>query len=257
VPTGPHPTFRHPTVSEVVCEIAFERASSQRISASALYELLRGSFPEIQSVGNMTVQIILAQAPAAQPAFASPGLPAPAFRFANSTGDEYVQVSENNFVYDTTRPYPGWASVKRSILGAWETVSPLVAASRITKIGLRYINRITKDERCPRLSDWLRATDDLPSRLVASQGHFFGRIESSPADSELKVITLAQQVADATAPHGAILFDLDRVSMTARGADEIAQELESLHDDIWDVFWPARTAALESKLKGEQNNAGS
>jgi uncharacterized protein (TIGR04255 family) len=257
VPTGPHPTFRHPTISEVVCEIAFERASSQRISASALYELLRSTFPEIQSVGNMTVQIVLAQAPAPQPAFASPGLPAPAFRFANATGDEYVQVSENNFVYDATRSYRGWASVKGSILSAWQTVLPLIATSRITKIGLRYINRITKDERRPHLSDWLCPTDDLPSRLVASRGHFFARIESSPADSELKVITLAQQVADATAPHGAILFDLDRVSMTARAADEISQTLENLHEDVWDVFWPARTAALESKLKGEEDNAGS
>jgi uncharacterized protein (TIGR04255 family) len=251
LPTGPHPTFRYPTISEVVCEIAFERASAQRISVSGLYELLRGSFPEIQSVGNMMVQIVLAQAPAPASPFASPGVPAPAFRFATSGGDEYVQVSENNFVYDATRPYPGWASVKDSILAAWETVAPVVLASRVTKIGLRYINRIAKDKGHPRLSDWLRATDDIPARLVGSHGHFFARIESSPAQAELKVVTLAQQVADASAPYGAILFDLDRVSIDARTTDQIPQGLEYLHDEIWDVFWPARTPALESKLKGE------
>ena len=69
----------------------------------------------MQPVNTMAVQIVIRDASQPQPQ-AAPGFapPAPAFRFATTAGDRWVQISDVSFVYQTTAPYPGWASVKPS-----------------------------------------------------------------------------------------------------------------------------------------------
>jgi uncharacterized protein (TIGR04255 family) len=252
LPREPHPKFPFPTISEVICEIGFRREEADRISATTLLETLRPEYPEIQPVGAVAVQVAIGQTfVTPPPGFAQ--VPSPSFKFASATGDQFVQVSGSNFIYHSARAYPGWDAAKAAILWAWTQVLPRLKPTELTKMGLRYVNKIAKDEPHPHLSDWLRPTDDLPRRLIASKGHFLARVESTSGPTELRLVTLAQLVPDATAPHGAILFDIDRITTERRPATEtaIAETLQTLHDDVWDIFSPARTPTLDAKLQGD------
>jgi len=246
---NPHPRFPNPTIAQATCEIGFVRDLQVKLSSAELYKLLANDFPEIQAVGGMALQIVIGSGPQPAQPPTPPGVPAPTFRFATPTGDQFVQISDSSFIYQTTAAYPGWDSVKASILGLWARMLPAIKPETVTKIGLRYINRIAKDQRRSHLGDWLSASAYIPPVLLASHGHFLSRIEASPGDNDLLLITVAdQELADP--PQGAIIFDIDRIRSQAVDAEpkQVGDVLDNLHEEIWDVFWSSRTPALEEKL---------
>jgi uncharacterized protein (TIGR04255 family) len=179
------------------------------------------------------------------------GVPAAAFRFATTAGDRFIQISEVSFVHQTTAPYPGWAAIKAKILELWGKALPAIQPDTVSKIGLRYVNRIAKDETHSHIGDWLRESDYIPAALTGSRRHFLARIEASPGDDDLLLLTIADQPPAEMAPHGAIMFDIDRMrtESVGTGPNEVGEVLEFLHEDIWNVFWSSRTPALEEKLK--------
>jgi uncharacterized protein (TIGR04255 family) len=187
------------------------------------------------------------------PAPPMPVVPAPAFRFATAAGDKFVQISDTSLIYHSTAKYRGWETVKTSILDTWTKVLPAIKPESVTKIGLRYVNRIAKDAEHPYVGDWLQASDYIPKVLLESRRHFLSRVEASPGDNEVLLITVVNQEA-ADTPQGAIVFDIDRIHSEPVAGDQLADVLETLHDQIWDVFWTSRTPALEEKLKGGGSN---
>jgi uncharacterized protein (TIGR04255 family) len=246
---APHPRFPNPTIAQATCEISFRRDLEAKLSSAELYKLLVDDFPEIQAVGSMALQIIIGSAPQPAPS-PPPGVPAPTFRFATSSNDQFVQISDVSFVYQTTARYPGWDLLKASILDLWTKLLPAVRPDGVTKVGLRYINRIPKDVSHPYIGDWLRASDYIPRVLLSSRRHFLARIEASPSDDGLLLITVAEQAPADNAPHGAVVLDIDRMRAKSIASDptEVGAVLEDLHEEIWDVFWSSRTSALEEKL---------
>jgi uncharacterized protein (TIGR04255 family) len=252
--SDPHPKYPNPTIVEAICEIAFVSTSQERLSSRALYALVGDEFPEMQPIANM-LQIVV------QPGLVFPSVPAPqqpqnaatGFRFGTATNDRFVQVSQNNFVYQIVGgPYEGWDAFKAKLTDLWSTVSGVLKAEQIVKIGMRYVNRIALTDTHPHLSDWLQKSDDLPEALIASRAHFLARIESTPSVDSLKLVTLANQIADSASPRGAILLDIDCLSNEAHEASNelISKKLEILHDNICAVFSSAKTGVLEAKLKG-------
>jgi uncharacterized protein (TIGR04255 family) len=248
----PHPRFPNPTIAQAACEITFNRNSLVKLSTAELYKLFGTEFPEMQPISTVAFQVIMGTPQELQPPTPPPfGVPGATFRFATTAGDRFVQISDVSFVHQTTAPYPGWAIIKAKILELWEKVLPAVQPDAVTKIGLRYVNRIARDEAGSRLGDWLRASDYVPAALTHAHRHFLARIETSPGDDDLLLLTLADQAPADTAPHGAIIFDIDRMRTTSMSTspNEVGEVLELLHEDIWNVFWTSRASALEEKLK--------
>jgi uncharacterized protein (TIGR04255 family) len=244
----PHPRFPNPTIAQATCEIGFNRNLEVKLSSAELYKLVTVDFPEIQAVG-VALQIVIGSGPQPAQMPPPPGIPAPTFRFATSAGDQFVQVSDTNFIYQSTAAYPGWDTLKAAILDLWVRMMPVIKPDGVTKVGLRYINRIAKDEQHPHIGDWLRASAYIPPVLIESRRHFFSRAEASPGDNDLLLITVADQ-APAETPHGAIIFDIDRICSDAIAVDQnvVGNVLERLHEEVWDVFWTSRTHALEQRL---------
>ena len=243
----PHPRFPNPTIAQATCEIGFNRNLQVKLSSAELYKLVAADFPEIQAVGGMAFQIVIESGPL--PAqVPPPGVPAPTFRFATSAGDRFVQISDSGFVYQTTAAYPGWDSVKASILDLWAKMLPVIKPDSVTKVGLRYINRIVKDEQHPHIQDWLSASEYIPPVLLKSRRHFLQRVEVS-RNNDLLLITVAHQELAET-PRGAIIFDIDRICSDEIAVDQkvIGDVLERLHEEVWDVFWTSKTPALEQRL---------
>ena len=149
-------------------------------------------------------------------------------------------------------PPSGWPVLKDRLLAQWRKVHDLVNPEKLIKIGLRYVNRIAKEPNHNHLRDWLRPSDELPPSLIASEGHFFARIESSPAAGHLQLVTVGNQDPSPDVPHGAIVLDIDRVCQEGEiSMTGISEKLEMLHQDIWNAFDSARTELLSARLKGE------
>ena len=249
--SDPHPSYKNPTIIQATCEIRFISSREERVSAASLYKVFGEEFPEIQPVPNLTVVMMQ---PAALPPQEAPQNPnAAAFRFATSDGKRYVQISSSNFVYQSNEPYFGWPHFRGKILELLALAFKQVEPDNIARIGVRYINRIIKTHAYPALDNWLQATSDLPLALIQSKDHFLARIESSPASSHLKLITLANETPGPDWPNGAIIMDIDRICNELFEADDvepISRKLEELHDDVWVTFSAAATDTLKQHLNG-------
>jgi uncharacterized protein (TIGR04255 family) len=251
---SPHPTYPKPTIVQVTSEIAFTSAEEVKLSAASLYPIFATEFPEIQPVNlALQLQVVLGQQ---QPIIQDPSVSAnaQAFRFATPDGKRFVQLSKTNFVYQSNERYPGWKDFQAKLIELWTASLSHTKPSTIVKVGLRYINRIVKSKTDQVLSDWLQPTPDLPAALIASKEHFLGRIESSPAPSNLRLVTLANETSGPDWPHGAIILDIDRISTKEFTADrpKVLKNLEILHEDIWTSFDSAATKTLKQYLAGKR-----
>ena len=242
-------------IVEVTCEIAFVRISSERLSSRSLYTLFSEDFPEMQPlVGNMNLQIFVGPPGTVPPPVqANPPAAVGGFRLGNVANNEFVQVSGSNFVYQLVGgKYPGWPALKDRLLANWSKVESEVKPEKLIKIGLRYVNRVAKEPNHTHLRDWLQASADLPAALISSEDHFLARIEGSPSQGNLKLITLGNQDPGPTIEHGAIILDIDRICQEGEiPMNAISEKFEKLHDDIWSVFDSAKTPLLHARLRGE------
>ena len=248
--TGPHPSYPNPTIVQVTCEIAFATDAEVKLSAAALYPTFAQEFPEIQPV-NLHFQVVIGGQlqPSPDPSV-SPN--AGAFRFATADGKRFVQLSKTNFIYQSNERYPGWEDFRSKLMELWTASNWHIKPSAVVKVGIRYINRIVKSEARPKLSDWLKPTPDLPAALIASEEHFLGRIESSPAPSHLRLVTLAAEPPAPEWPLGSIIMDIDRITTEqfVVSSPAILEKLDVLHEDVWTSFNGATAPALKAHLNG-------
>jgi uncharacterized protein (TIGR04255 family) len=205
-------------------------------------------------LGNMNLQIFVGPPGAVVPSVqANPPAAVGGFRLGNTNNNEFVQLTGSNFLYQLIGgAYPGWPALKDKLLANWRKAQELVGPEKLIKIGLRYVNRIAKEPNHKHLRDWLQTSDELPTSLIASEGHFFARIESSPAAGHLKLVTVGHQDPNPDVPNGAIVLDIDRVCQEGEiSMTSVSEKLEMLHQDIWNAFDSAKTELLHARLKGE------
>jgi uncharacterized protein (TIGR04255 family) len=247
--SSPHPTYPKPTIAQVTCEIAFASQDEVKLSAAVLYPIFSDEFPEIQPIQSR-VQVVIANTELTnQDPPQSPN--AGAFRFATTDGKRFVQISRSNFIYQTNEQYPGWEHFRTKLLKLWS--APVMRPTTITKVGLRYVNRIIKTKKGRDPSYWFQPTADLPAALLSSKEHFLGRIESSPLPSHLRLVTFAAEPPGPDWPLGTIVMDIDRITTKQFASDEprLVKNLELLHDDIWTSFDSAGSKNLKKYLSGK------
>jgi uncharacterized protein (TIGR04255 family) len=248
----PHPSYPKPTIIQVLCEIAFTSDEEVKLRAAQLYPTFSAEFPEIQPIQTMLqFQVLTGQGVPPPEVPQNPN--AAAFRFATTDGKRFVQVSPTNFIYQSSDAYPGWEEFRKKLMALWSASIAETKPATITKVGLRYVNRIVKSKKHSRPSDWLQPTADVPEALLSSKEHFLGRIESSPMPSHLRLVTLANQPPGPDWPQGSMILDIDRLSLAAFDAKEkkILKTLDLLHEDVWTSFESAANKNLRSYLSGK------
>ncbi|WFU37743.1 TIGR04255 family protein [Bradyrhizobium sp. CB82] len=251
----PHPSFPNPTIQEALCEFHFQgKPGSMWTPAKpgALANLLRNSYPEFETVTEQGFQIAIGSDGMVAPA---PMVPQFRLRFSNPESVFLLQIAQSTFSVHTVGRYPGWPAFKAELLRAWEAATEVLAPNLITRIGLRYINRV------PRLSQgeppraWLKSSRNIPEALLDSLPGYVFRMEVATAEAERSVTTVTTDQRPSE-KFGALMLDIDRVSqrLIQAGDAQLPDILERLHEDVWQVFDQAKNENLEAYLKGENRD---
>jgi len=100
------------------------------------------------------------------------------------------------------------------------------------------------------VADWIKPSADIPEALLLSKDHFLGRIESSPSEANLRLVTVAGENVGPEQPYGVIVFDIDRITTEQfdPSDSQISEKLEVVHEDIWNAFDSASTDTLKAFL---------
>lgn len=83
--------------------------------------------------------------------------------------------------------------------------------------------------------------------------NFLSRMEKRIDGSNRLIVTLAHDISNPAEPFGSIIFDIDRIVEKQMMAEThtIDEELELLHEDIWNVFESSKNEKLEGLLTRE------
>jgi uncharacterized protein (TIGR04255 family) len=247
--TVDHPTYPNPTIVEAVCELRFTPDVQGKWESnyfSDFSEKIKGDYPAFEPVQQHAAQFILgAQGIASHAVQVEQRM-----KFKNADETRLVQIGPSSLAVFFLPKYPGWNFFRSEILSVWGKAVEVIGNQAISRIGLRYINRLPSLKKGESLSNWLKSSDFLPSSVLASKGSTFFRSEVSGEGGSQTVITIGQQEDAAQADKVIYVFDIDcsTTGGIASSAESISQTVSSLHDRAWEVFSASKTPRLDEVL---------
>jgi uncharacterized protein (TIGR04255 family) len=254
-----HPTYPNPTIQEAVCEIHFRLPDGVAWKSSLFGELFKrvqSEFPELEPVAQIGLQVQLEPSGVGHTLLPMQHQ----IRYKHASRNLLLQLSERTLAVNVMPKYPGWMQMSKDILDAWAAAREVIKPARITRIGLRCINRINRSHPDESPGDWLAPSDYIPKAVLSSLPGFLSRLEAHPTRNSRRIVTLGEAATSPDSPQdagailGAILLDIDCIVEKEIGVDDqaIIEEITVLHDAAWEIFSASRTPRLEQLLRGDK-----
>lgn len=246
-----HPTYPNPTIQEAVCEIRFELPEGESWRPSVFGELfseLQSEFPILEPAPVAGFRIEVARGKLSRLAVSPPQR----MRYRQESGNLQLQLAEGVFTVNVLPMYPGWARMREEVLRAWSSARSLIRPAKITRIGLRYINRIKRAQLGETSGDWLNPSDYVCRAVLSSLPGFVSRLEMRTDPENRLIVTLGEAPAASPEDAGAIVLDIDCIVEKDIGIENeaVMAEMDKLHDLEWDVFAASVSRRLENLLEG-------
>lgn len=110
--------------------------------------------------------------------------------------NKIVQFRMNGFTFNKLKPYENWERFQKEGRDLWDLYYRIAKPIRITRIALRYINRIELPGNCKDLSEYLKNIPVLSKEIEQGFSHFFIRFVIPDKDLNATAVlteTLAQR----------------------------------------------------------------
>jgi uncharacterized protein (TIGR04255 family) len=246
-----HPSYPNPQLVEALCEFHLRFPANDPWKPSkpgAFFKAVQDSYPEIEPVTQQGVQLVIGPDNVPQQQLLPPRI---TFRLKHAEQPLLLQLSEQIFTINALRPYPGWAYVKAELGKVWPLVLEILKPDVVARIGMRYINRIIRRSAGEEPGFWLRACDFIPQALLKSGPGFQLRLQTRVNANGRVVLTIAHDDSDKKEMHGAMIFDIDRIieGQASPIWNEIDVAVETLHEEIWQIFEVAKGPNLDALLR--------
>jgi uncharacterized protein (TIGR04255 family) len=147
--------------------------------------------------------------------------------FKSADDKRIVQCMRDGFTLNWLKPYESWEGLRDEAKKLWSIYCQSARPTSVTRIALRYINRLDIPLPLRDFSDFLTAPPSVPAALPQGVISFLSRVVThDPSTSANAVITQAMEalVTPEVAP---IVLDIDVYR-------EVALAAES--NDIWAIF---------------------
>lgn len=200
--------YTNPPIEEAICEFRFAPGQAWNFTIPGLfYEKVRDLYtgePQQQSL--ITTEFKFGRVPPAKPEI-TVTQELPKFLFPSADAAKLVGVGPDALSIHSLRPYEGWDEFSYRIDQAFQFYLEVAKPVGITRISLRYINRIViSPDEAVDLSEYFNIYPQLPDSLPSNISGLVTRTESIYEDIPIRlVITLS----DAEPPSEQVVFILD------------------------------------------------
>lgn len=224
--THPRRHYQNPPVVEAVIDIRVNIPTSPRFEAlTRIVEGEEARYPTRQSI--MTSQFTVDAATGASNASQE----LIGYRFFNSDKGEVFQARRDGFAFSKLPPYHDWEIWQPEVRRLWARYKEIAKPDRITRVAVRYINRVLIDRAGFDLNEYFRCFPEIPSSFGAIAG-FLMRLEIPQPGLNGSVLIINQGILDekivASVPV-LLDFDLSRAVDMSPDDDRVWDEIESLH----------------------------
>jgi uncharacterized protein (TIGR04255 family) len=177
------------------------------------------------------------------PEVAKPSGGTDGYLFSTPDGRNIVQSRLDGFTFNRLRPYDRWESFRDESYRLWQKYIEVAAPVQITRVALRYINRIEIPLPFRDFKDYILTTPEIAPGLPQGLARFFMQLAIPIAEiPAVAIITETMEPLTETKRLPFIL-DIDVVREAAFDVDgkEAWEMLEKLHDIKNDIFFNSIT----------------
>ena len=243
--------YRNPPVIEALAEVYFKDSTWDITTPGSFYERIRYDYPKKDQVEQVELEVKVNPG-GANALLGSGGARA---RFKNDDETRLIQVGGDVLVVNQLRPYPNFEAWSSVLLGMLDVYRDVAKPSSVTRLGMRYINRIDVPRASIRMEDYFRVYAEVPEELGDAHDSFLVRLQlPARVPGHEILLTLGSAPATHEGVQGFALDLYDVITLSGQGAfDVIEGHLHDAHENVEWVFEHAITDATRA-IFGEIND---
>jgi uncharacterized protein (TIGR04255 family) len=165
------------------------------------------------------------------------------YLFSSSDGKNIVQSRLDGFTFNRLKPYDRWESFRDESYQLWQKYIKVAAPTQITRVALRYINRIEIPLPFRDFKDYILTTPEIAPGLPQGLARFFFQLAMPIAEiPALAIITETMEPVTETKRLPFILdIDVVREAAFDVNGQQAWATLDKLHDVKNDIFFKSIT----------------
>lgn len=178
----------------------------------------------------------------------------PTIELRDAENKSLIRIGPNVLSYHRMEPYPGWDEFKPKLVTAVERLFSVGEEMAVTRIGLRYVNALTKEKH------YIDDVSDLDVSIVVDEQVVPSRVNLSlfknlEKDTTCKIQIATHDFVVGRLPEGtSILADVDVFTIgeaERTDSNSINSWIEFAHDEEKKAFFSLLTVETIDKLKDE------
>jgi uncharacterized protein (TIGR04255 family) len=156
--------------------------------------------------------------------------------FQSGDGKQIVHARRDGFLFSRQQPYEGWERFRTEARRLWDVYRAVTRPEAVTRVALRYVNRLDVLPSDGGLKDYLRVLPDVPKGLPDIVSDFFMQLQV-PQEGLSGTLILREATLEPS-PSGMayVLLDIDLFRVA-----ELPQE----EGPLWDFVERLRTRKNE------------
>lgn len=173
------------------------------------------------------------------------------YRYASADGKQIIQARLNGFTFSRLTPYESWEKLREEAYRLWQLYTKVTTPELITRVSLRYINRLEIPLSLKNFNEYITAPPSVPGSLPQALTSFLTRIVMRIPDNKVTAIitqALEPVITDKTA---AIILDIDVFKEYQFNADGVEAWglIENLHEVKNKIFFESITEEMAKICK--------
>lgn len=160
------------------------------------------------------------------------------YRFVSKDGRQIFQARLDGLTFSRLAPSEAWGPFRDEARRLWNAYRSIANPKNITRIGVRYINRLDLPLPITDFKDYLRTVPEISSGMSQGLSGYFMQLQLPQADLNAMLV-LNQALIPPPAPKlVSVLFDIDLYSDSDLPSDEqgLWERFEAFHDRKNKVF---------------------
>jgi uncharacterized protein (TIGR04255 family) len=131
------------------------------------------------------------------------------YRFLSGDNKSIVQFRRNGFAFNRLKPYPSWDQVFPEACRLWKIYSAVAHPEEISRIAIRFINRIQLPLPNLELPDYLTAPPPLPQGVPQSLSGFLTRVVIQDPETKLAANVVQALEPPLNEQYVSMILDID------------------------------------------------
>jgi uncharacterized protein (TIGR04255 family) len=132
-------------------------------------------------------------------------------RLATVQNDRVLQVQQRGFTFSHMPPYTEWTTFRKEALAYWDSYIKICGVRDVTRLALRYINRIVINQESIQLKDYFQIYPEMPKGMPDDITGYFMQVHIPQVDMPKESIAILNMALERpeTPQTISVLLDFD------------------------------------------------